>query len=261
VASCRDDLMDFLALKQLAHDCDYLFSEQRWALTGDAGAFLDPFYSPGSDFIAMANLMIGALVERDLKKRPIGAQVEFFNRTYFSLFNNTMRIYEGQYPLFGNGAVMIVKILWDYATYWSFPAYLCVQGYLTDPLLQQEIQPIVEEFGDINARMQAFFRHWHEAWQPDLHDMVIDQSDVKILSDLNGRLLDKVDKPDFPARMAANLKIWKELAAEIVVHAATTQADLSLFMLPDQDGDTSHFEVVWQALGLPVQAEKPALSS
>ena len=29
------------------------------ALTGEAAAFLDPFYSPGSDFIAIGNQMIG----------------------------------------------------------------------------------------------------------------------------------------------------------------------------------------------------------
>ena len=29
----------------------------RWALVGEAGPFLDPFYSPGSDYIAMANTL------------------------------------------------------------------------------------------------------------------------------------------------------------------------------------------------------------
>jgi len=34
-------------------------------LTGEAGAFLDPFYSPGSDYIAMANTFITDLIVRD----------------------------------------------------------------------------------------------------------------------------------------------------------------------------------------------------
>ena len=37
----------------------------RWALTGEAGLFLDPFYSPGSDFIAISNTYICDLIEKD----------------------------------------------------------------------------------------------------------------------------------------------------------------------------------------------------
>ena len=39
-----------------SYGCKQVYSgADRWCLVGEAGAFLDPFYSPGSDFIAMAN--------------------------------------------------------------------------------------------------------------------------------------------------------------------------------------------------------------
>ncbi len=38
----------------------------RWSLVGEAGAFLDPFYSPGSDFIAISNTLTTDLVCRYL---------------------------------------------------------------------------------------------------------------------------------------------------------------------------------------------------
>ena len=38
---------------------------ERWALTGEAGLFLDPFYSPGSDFIGISNTYITDLIARD----------------------------------------------------------------------------------------------------------------------------------------------------------------------------------------------------
>ena len=50
------DLEDFLALQHFAHGCARVFSPDRWALTGEAGVFTDPFYSPGSDFIAMGKI-------------------------------------------------------------------------------------------------------------------------------------------------------------------------------------------------------------
>ena len=38
-----------------ALNCERVYSPQRWALTGEAGAFADPLYSPGSDFIGLGN--------------------------------------------------------------------------------------------------------------------------------------------------------------------------------------------------------------
>ena len=48
----RDRLQDFAFLRNFSYGCKQVFSGRRWALTGEAGLFLDPFYSPGSDFIA-----------------------------------------------------------------------------------------------------------------------------------------------------------------------------------------------------------------
>src|SRR5690606_8638988 len=48
-------LQDFRFLRNFSYGCRQVFSDRRWALTGEAGVFLDPFYSPGSDFIAIAN--------------------------------------------------------------------------------------------------------------------------------------------------------------------------------------------------------------
>ncbi len=49
---------DFRSYAHLPFHSDTYFSTDRWAVTGEAGAFTDPFYSPGSDFIATANELI-----------------------------------------------------------------------------------------------------------------------------------------------------------------------------------------------------------
>ena len=69
----RDRLLDFAFLRNFSYGCKQVFSAERWALTGEAGLFLDPFYSPGSDFIAIANTYICELVGRDRAGRPIDA--------------------------------------------------------------------------------------------------------------------------------------------------------------------------------------------
>ena len=64
-------LQDFVFFRRFSYGCKQLFSRDRWAITGEAGVFLDPFYSPGSDFIAIANTYITDLVARDLGGEPI----------------------------------------------------------------------------------------------------------------------------------------------------------------------------------------------
>ncbi len=107
------ELEDFLALQHFAHGCARVFSPDRWAMTGEAGVFTDPFYSPGSDFIAMGNECIADLIARDVRGEDVSARVESFNQTYLRLFDAFIRLYEGQYPIMGNAQVMMAKITWD----------------------------------------------------------------------------------------------------------------------------------------------------
>ena len=53
-------------MRALLHGTKRIFSPERWCLTGDAGAFLDPLFSPGSDFIGICNSLITDLVTPDL---------------------------------------------------------------------------------------------------------------------------------------------------------------------------------------------------
>ena len=105
------DLEDFLALQHFAHGCARVFSPDRWALTGEAGVFTDPFYSPGSDFIAMGNECIADLIAREIRGENVSARAESFNQTYLRLFDAFIRLYEGQYPIMGNAQVMMAKSL------------------------------------------------------------------------------------------------------------------------------------------------------
>ena len=72
VEAQASQLEDFLALQHFAHGCARVFSPDRWALVGEAGVFTDPFYSPGSDFIAMGNDYVTDLIVRDARGEDIG---------------------------------------------------------------------------------------------------------------------------------------------------------------------------------------------
>ena len=51
----RDQVEDFLKVEDFSYGTKRSFyGDDRWCLVGEAGPFLDPFYSPGSDYIAMS---------------------------------------------------------------------------------------------------------------------------------------------------------------------------------------------------------------
>ncbi|MCG8454662.1 MAG: FAD-dependent oxidoreductase, partial [Holophagales bacterium] len=51
-------VLDWSGLKSYAHDSAQAIHPSRWALTGEAGRFTDPLYSPGSDLISIHNTLI-----------------------------------------------------------------------------------------------------------------------------------------------------------------------------------------------------------
>jgi flavin-dependent dehydrogenase len=102
----RDRLQDFIALRHFSYGCKRVFSAKRWALTGEAGLFLDPFYSPGTDFIAISNTYITELVARERAGDSIEMHAHIFEQIYFSFYESTLALYRGQYPMFGHAEAM-----------------------------------------------------------------------------------------------------------------------------------------------------------
>lgn len=115
------ELEDFQQYSHLAYFTDQYFSKDRWATTGFAGAFTDPFYSPGSDFIAVANELIVELVKRDLSHDAEGfsERVDVFNAYYKFWYERTIRIYARLYPVFGSYEVFRLKYMLDFNNYYN----------------------------------------------------------------------------------------------------------------------------------------------
>ncbi|MBA2602609.1 MAG: NAD(P)/FAD-dependent oxidoreductase [Acidobacteria bacterium] len=158
-----DDLEDFLALRHYAHGCERVFSPDHWALVGEAGVFTDPFYSPGSDFIAIGNDAAADLIARRARGEDVRARAESFNTMYLRLFDGFIRLYDGQYPLMGNAQVMTAKASWDNACYWAITGLLYFQRRYRRPEFLQQIEPLMRRFFVLHARMQQFLRAWDVA--------------------------------------------------------------------------------------------------
>jgi flavin-dependent dehydrogenase len=232
----RDRLMDFAFFKNYSYGCKQLLSSERWALTGDAGRFLDPFYSPGSDFIAISNTYITELIAQDRAGKPIRTNARFYDEMLRSLYDSSLALYRDQYPLFGNPRVMPVKVLWDYTYYWGVMCPLFFQGRLTDRTALGELREPLMRARRVNDAMQGFLRAWGEHTMPPAPvasdeprptARMLDQASLPWFAEMNRGLRDVLDDAGFRARIRANVALLETLAAEIAWRGVQDEASLA----------------------------------
>lgn len=216
----RDGVEDFLGLHHYAHGCTQMYSADRWALVGEAGPFTDPFYSPGSDFIAIGNDLTTELILRDRRGLPIEAHAAYFSRTLLHLFDAFLRLYSGQYPLMGNAQVMTVKVAWDNACYWGITAPLYFQRKFRDLEFMRGLEPMLYRFFLLHGRMQRRLRTWNDTDAADAYAQgFVDFLDVPWLRALQGGLDDQLDAETLSARLHDNLAALERFA-EVLMRMA-----------------------------------------
>lgn len=228
----RDALLDFGFLRNVSYGCRQVFSADRWALTGDAGMFLDPFYSPGSDFIAIGNTYITELVARDFSGHLDAGTVRRFQQLLLSFYRSALSLYCGQYALFGNPRVMTAKVLWDYTYYWGVLCPLAIGEWFTDVALFAELSPELLAATTLNVRMQALFRDWHARGAVRAMPDWLDQQQLAWFAQLNARLNDRLDHTQIRARLRENVDLMQALAGGLGEAAAADGTPPHLCELP-----------------------------
>jgi len=143
-------VLDFHVLKNYAIGSQQVMSSDGWMMTGDAGPFSDPFYSPGSDFIALANGFITELIATEAPDERYAQ----YQRHFMGFFTNTISIYRGLYPCMGHRDLMVIKTLWDFTYYWAVLSKLFFTGRYTDPAFMASAQPPLLRAAALNSRLQ-----------------------------------------------------------------------------------------------------------
>jgi flavin-dependent dehydrogenase len=212
-------LQDFIALRRFSYGCKQVFSPRRWALTGEAGLFLDPFYSPGTDFIAISNTYITELIARDQAGQSIEMHASLFEQIYFSFYESTLALYRDQYPMFGDVEAMPAKVIWDYAYYWGILCQFFFQRRLADLGALSRLKRELASVQQLNLAVQALLRSWAEGDAPPGARRMLDQAALPWFAELNRGLGDVLDDRAFDERLRRNTELLHELAAEICERA------------------------------------------
>jgi hypothetical protein len=218
----KEDLLDFRILKHFSHHSGRLYSPERWAVTGEAGPFLDPFYSPGSDFIALGNTWLSDLILRDMSGEDIALRAEIYEKAHLSWFDSWLPIYQDKYKLMGNTQIMVVKIFWDWAIYWSVACLLFTNKGFTDMKTLKELfaseTSLGKKFGMLNKRMQDLFIQWQPHEHATFTNRYIDPLDLDFLRAFQ----QGIEIQHGPKRLLEvirdNMNILEQVAASIYLH-------------------------------------------
>lgn len=215
---CAEDIrnarfFDFVVLRDYSYNCKQLFSSDRWAITGEAGVFPDPFYSPGSDFIAIGNDIITELICADFAGEDIRIKAKVFDQLYKSIYDSTLSLYTDQYGGFGDKTFMGIKLLWDYSYYWGVLSLLYFRGAFTQLSTLKELSRPLRRAQSLNQDMQTVFRERAaQRLQRPAGGSFMNQREVPCLQHFN-QLLSSEPTESIKAELSENIDILIEVAA------------------------------------------------
>jgi flavin-dependent dehydrogenase len=209
------NFLDFVVLKDYSYDCKQLFSDQGWAIAGEAGLFADPFYSPGSDFIAFANSFIGSLILAERSGQDIRVQALVYEKLLRSIYQNTLSLYIDQYGGFGDRVMMGLKLLWDYSYYWGVLSLLYFRDALCD---FDRIRPLAGELQkaqQLNQSIQALFRQRaQQRLRLPNRGVFMDQYKIPCLQFFNKVLMEEPVLP-LSEELARNMALVEQVAEAV----------------------------------------------
>ncbi len=220
----KEELMDFRILKHFAHNSGRMYSTERWACTGESGAFLDPFYSPGSDFISLNNTWLSDLILRDKNGEDIALRTEVYEKMHLSWFDSWLPLYQDKYKLMGNTQIMVIKIFWDWAIYWSVPCVLFTNKGYTDLKILRELfiskNGIGTKFQELNKIMQELFLQWLPHENETFSNRYIDPFDLMYMRQFQQGIEVQHTPKKLLGQIAINMKMLEQIAAEIFRHVS-----------------------------------------
>lgn len=245
----RDDVEDFLKVEDFSYGCKQVFSAERWCLTGEAGAFLDPFYSPGSDYIAIANTLITDLIERDSRGEDIAKAAEAHEELFQSAYRTHLAFYEGQYPFWGSPLVMSAKMWSNNILYWGVNALLFFHDKLADIDFMASVRKDVDRVWALNTRLEALYREWYKLEPREWHRGYTGL--FPALFQIQSQLLTRFTDDQVAAQIAANADTMEACAVLIFDRAARSLGDAA----PPSDARINPYAVSlhpdrWEADGL-----------
>lgn len=155
-------IVDQGMFRDFAYDCRQTISPDRWALSGEAGRFADPLYSPGGDLIALHNTLItDAILTND--KSALAIKARLYELLMWAFYEAYVPSYAVSYDLLGDQECYTMKYSWELTIYFTFYVFPFISQVFTDTKFVVSYLDMFAKLGVLNHNIQAFitdYYHW-----------------------------------------------------------------------------------------------------
>ncbi len=129
-------------------------ADERWAMSGEAGRFSDPLYSPGSDLISIYNTLIVDSIQstpEDVKRKE-----ELYELTMRVMYSAYVPSYAMSYDCLGDKQAFTYKYTWELAIYFGFYVVPFINDLFTDTEFLPHYLRKFGLLGPLNRSLQKF---------------------------------------------------------------------------------------------------------
>jgi hypothetical protein len=183
------EVLDFLGLRNYSYSSKQMFSSDRWACTGEAALFPDPFYSPGSNLIGHCNSIITKLVSDFFSTGKVSERIDFYNLFIISQNEWFITDIQSSYPYFGNSQVESLSFLWDIVVGWSISAPQIFSLIFLDEEKYLRVREILTSFSSLSVRVRKLFIEWSGISKGTFSFVFIDYLAIPFIKSLYDRML------------------------------------------------------------------------
>jgi flavin-dependent dehydrogenase len=160
----RRKVLDSAGFRDFSYDCAQTLSASRWALTGEAGRFSDPLYSPGSDLIAVHNTLIVDAVRTD-DDGELARKCQLGEQLMRSVYSAYVPSYVTSYDVLGAQETFVLKYAWELGIYFGFYVFPFLNDLLTDRRFALSFLRAFSRLGPMNRGVQRLldgYYHWRK---------------------------------------------------------------------------------------------------
>lgn len=195
-----------------SHVRQTLVSPERWAVTGDTAAFLDPLFSSGLDFMAIGNELIVPHILADLAGEEIGARARRASALFNRIVEQYFLLYRGVYRVTEHPRVMAAKLIWDITVYLGFLAPAVRSGQLANEAFTGRLSFLGQAVGILQTGVSALIVDWATKAAPRPATGRVDQAGFGPLSSVVERMREMQNGADEIQLLTANVRLLEQLA-------------------------------------------------
>ncbi len=157
-------MYDFAGFTSFAYDCAETIHPSKWALSGEAGRFSDPLYSPGGDLIAIHNTLIAdAIADGDA---DISSKCQLYEQVLRAVYQAYVPSYTVSYHTLGDQEIFSLRYTWELTIYFAGYVFPFINDFFTNRRFLLAFIRLFSQLGPVNRSVQSLLGDYYR-WKQE----------------------------------------------------------------------------------------------